>query len=228
MAESLNAIKGGDKMVKHLKYLCYVLKHKWFVIQECYKMGILWRGLTHDISKFYPSEWKPYADYFYGNYPSLNDVHGDQRNYVTKFKEDVDTSFNIAWLHHQKRNKHHWQYWLLTNDNRQNTEFLIQQFDPTQPLLIYSTELNKHIAEFGGDYEEQTEAFRKLSACLNSVPTALPMPDVYRKEMLCDWRGAGRAIKGKDETKEWYLNNKRNIILHPETRAWVEKQLEIQ
>lgn len=24
--------------------------------------------------------------------------------------------FNTAWLHHQNRNKHHWQYWMLQND----------------------------------------------------------------------------------------------------------------
>jgi hypothetical protein len=40
-----------------------------------------------------------------------------------------------------------------------------------------------------------------------------------------DTRGAGRAIKGKDETKEWYAANKEKMVLHPETRAWVEDQL---
>jgi hypothetical protein len=53
------------------------------------------------------------------------------------------------------------------------------------------------------------------------------MPMKYAKEMLCDWRGAGRAINGKDETREWYLKNKERIILHPNTRKWIEEQLKI-
>lgn len=52
----------------------------------------------------------------------------------------------------------------------------------------------------------------------------LPMPDRYRREMLADWRGAGRAY-GNPDTKAWYEKNKDNIILHPETRAWVESEL---
>jgi hypothetical protein len=53
----------------------------------------------------------------------------------------------------------------------------------------------------------------------------LLMPEKYAKEMLCDWRGAGRAINGKDDTKEWYLKNRDRMILHPDVRKWVEGQL---
>ena len=54
------------------------------------------------------------------------------------------------------------------------------------------------------------------------------MPDHDIKEMLADWRGAGKAINGVDETKEWYLKNAGNIILSESTREWIEKQLGIQ
>jgi hypothetical protein len=53
------------------------------------------------------------------------------------------------------------------------------------------------------------------------------MPDRYRREMLADWRGAGRAITGQDNTRAWYLKNRENIWLHPTTRTWVEHQLEL-
>lgn len=53
----------------------------------------------------------------------------------------------------------------------------------------------------------------------------LDMPLRYRKEMLADWRGAGMAIKGIDETPEWYKKNRGKMQLHPETRQWVEWQL---
>ena len=53
----------------YYKYLQYVIKHKYYVMIECFKVGLYWRGLVHDMSKFRPSEFIPYARYFYGDYP---------------------------------------------------------------------------------------------------------------------------------------------------------------
>jgi hypothetical protein len=53
----------------------------------------------------------------------------------------------------------------------------------------------------------------------------LEMPEVYVKEMVCDWVGAGIAITGKREVREWYAKNKEKIVLHPETRKFVEQLL---
>lgn len=53
-----------------------------------------------------------------------------------------------------------------------------------------------------------------------------PMPNRYRREMLADWKAAGRAL-GKPDTRAWYLANSEHIMLHPVTRAWVEAQLGI-
>ena len=56
----------------------------------------------HDLSKFDPEEYEPYDEYFYG-----------------KGKGDPATKLNFryAWLHHIHNNPHHWQYWVLINDN---------------------------------------------------------------------------------------------------------------
>ena len=61
-----------------------------------------------------------------------------------------------------------------------------------------------------------------------------PMPDRYRREMLADWIGAGRAKKkgdpyheGINEVAIWYAKHKDKIYLHPSTCLWVEKQLDI-
>ncbi len=58
------------------------------------------------------------------------------------------------------------------------------------------------------------------------------MPIKYRTEMLCDWIGAGRAqgyISPKNDplyrARLWYVSNKDNAHLGPETRKWVEEQL---
>jgi len=52
-----------------------------------------------------------------------------------------------------------------------------------------------------------------------------PMQFKYLKEMLADWRGAGR-VYGTD-TKEWYLLNKSEIALWSFDREWIEEQLGI-
>jgi hypothetical protein len=82
----------------HIKYGSYVIRHKWYVLQECITCNIFWRGFFHDNSKFLPDEWFPYV----GSFCIDKDKYKDR--------------FDKAWLLHQKRNPHHWQYWVLTND----------------------------------------------------------------------------------------------------------------
>ena len=92
---------------RHINYLKYVVKHKWFVFKACLYLNVSWyNAIMHDMSKFLPSEWFPYAETFYKE-------NGDSQYNETK-------EFNIAWNHHQKRNPHHWQYWLLKMDRGDN------------------------------------------------------------------------------------------------------------
>ena len=56
----------------------------------------------HDLSKYSEEEFYPYARYFYL----------DKNNPVYK-KE-----FDKAWNHHQKTNKHHWEYWVMREDEK--------------------------------------------------------------------------------------------------------------
>ena len=161
------------RMPKHLGYLSYVLRHKWFVFLECREMGIPLLGVVHDWSKLLPSEWFPYAEHFYGKDAKGIKTGHDETGYY-KPADTGDPDFDFAWLLHQKRNKHHWQFWLLPEDE-------------------------------GG-------------------MRILEMPVKYRKEMLADWRGAGRA-QGKPDTTAWYAKNRARMILGTETRRWVEEQL---
>lgn len=56
--------------------------------------------------------------------------------------------------------------------------------------------------------------------------TPLPMSDGARREMLADWRGAGKAILGDTaDTHAWFEKNRAHILLHPETLAWIEANL---
>ena len=61
------------------------------------RMAFLDKVLEHDKSKYGYVEYAPYDEYFYG----------------TKDEE----AFNRAWLHHIHNNPHHWQHWVLVNDD---------------------------------------------------------------------------------------------------------------
>jgi hypothetical protein len=72
----------------------------------------------HDLSKFLPCEWVPYTHYFYGNLPAWDDVKRVSCTYpYRKTKEGNSERFDLAWLHHQHCNPHHWQWWLLREDS---------------------------------------------------------------------------------------------------------------
>lgn len=58
-------------------------------------------GFAHDASKTNSEEYEAYDAYFYGG----------NRSYA------VVEAFNYAWLRHIHSNPHHWQYWILTQDD---------------------------------------------------------------------------------------------------------------
>ena len=161
-------------MPKYIKYLWYILRHKWFVFIECCKVEMIWLGLIHDWSKFRPSEFIPYARHFYGENRD-EQIKKEKVEGYDKSRDRQDGVFNKAWLYHIHRNKHHWQYWLLVQDEDKDV--------------------------------------------------VLEMPNKYRKELLADWHGAGKAITGKNNTKEWYLKHKDKYQFHPDTRKWIERSL---
>ena len=92
-------------MRRYLEYFKYIIRHKWLVLLECMDLGIEIRGILHDISKFRPSEFIPYAKHFYNE-------DGSKKQHVP------DDDFDAAFLHHLSANKHHWQYWVkIVNPN---------------------------------------------------------------------------------------------------------------
>jgi len=52
----------------------------------------------------------------------------------------------------------------------------------------------------------------------------LPIDETSRREFLADMRGMGRTID-KPNIGPWYLKNRDMMILHPETREWIEMML---
>lgn len=93
---------------RFISYFKYLFWHKWFVFKACLHLDIpIWRALLHDWTKFRPLEWSAYANFFYASDGSRNKVE------VGK----IDPDFDRAWLHHQRKNKHHWQFWVLIFDD---------------------------------------------------------------------------------------------------------------
>ncbi len=84
------------KALQHFKTIVY---HKYLVMQGCFRVGLYWQGITHDLSKFMPSEFLVGAKYFQGT-RSPNNAEREEKGYSS------------AWLHHKGRNKHHYEYWI--------------------------------------------------------------------------------------------------------------------
>lgn len=84
--------------------LLYILDHKLNVFIECWKEGLYIQGITHDFSKFSPKEFFPYAKKFFseGELSSVDEM-----------------KWKYAWLHHQHKNKHHWEYWVVNPNAKQ-------------------------------------------------------------------------------------------------------------
>ena len=89
-------------MIHPFKHLFTITKHRHLVIKHCFKVGIGFQGMFHDLSKYSPTEFIPGMKYYQGN-RSPND------------KEREEKGYSSAWLHHKGRNKHHFEYWVDIN-----------------------------------------------------------------------------------------------------------------
>jgi len=80
----------------HLKT---ILKHKWYVFHYCCKCGIPWQGITHDLSKFSPSEFLTNVKYA-----------REGKSPIDVQKEEI--GFSFPWQHHKGHNPHHYEFWM--------------------------------------------------------------------------------------------------------------------
>ena len=81
-----------------LGHFLTITKHRHAVIRHCFKAGIPFRGLLHDLSKYTLTEFIPGARYYTG-VKSPNEG------------ERAVLGYSSAWLHHKGRNRHHFEYW---------------------------------------------------------------------------------------------------------------------
>lgn len=107
-------------LVKNLfGHFLTITKHRHKVMLHCIKAGIVWRGLTHDLSKYSPSEFWAGVKYYQGT-RSPNEMERETLGY------------SKAWLHHKGRNRHHFEYWTDYNPQTRRVEPV-----PMPDIFIY-------------------------------------------------------------------------------------------
>ena len=152
--------------IKHYKTIRH---HKMLVMKNCFRCGLYWQGLTHDLSKLAPVEFWAGAKYWQGTC-SPNNAQRQAEGY------------SAAWLHHKGRNKHHLEYWIDYASNKTGLD-------------------------------------------------GMKMPLRYVCEMVCDRVAASRIYLGDQYTDaspwKYYERSKNHYLMHPETRALLEKLLKM-
>ena len=150
------------------QYTQYLTEHRknvqkafdWLYEHKIIEKNIKKRLENHDISKYTDAEYHAYDEYFYSDKPKT---------------EEIKNAFNLAWLHHIHKNPHHWQHWVLIND------------------------------------DEGT--------------IGLEMPENYAIEMFCDWWSFSFKKNNLEEIFDWYEQHKNNMVLHENTRKFIENIL---
>ena len=82
-----------------------ITRHRFIVMAGCFRVGLYWQGLTHDLSKYSPTEFLQGARYYQG-IRSPNAAEREVKGY------------SEAWMHHKGRNRHHYEYWTDMNMER--------------------------------------------------------------------------------------------------------------
>ena len=86
-----------------------VMHHRHMVMRHCIKAGIPLQGITHDLSKYSPTEFIKGVLYYQG---TRSPNEGEREAY----------GFSYAWMHHKGRNRHHFEYWTDYNPQTRRLE----------------------------------------------------------------------------------------------------------
>ncbi len=94
------------KLINIWRHFKTITHHRNLVCRHCFRIGLYWQGLTHDLSKYSPEEFWTGVKYYQGD-RSPNAAEREAEG------------FSRAWLHHKGRNKHHDEYWIDISLNRE-------------------------------------------------------------------------------------------------------------
>ena len=175
-------------MAHFFAHLRTITKHRHLVVKHCFKAGIGFQGLFHDLSKYSPTEFFAGVKYYQGN-RSPNEKEREEKGYST------------AWLHHKGRNRHHFEYW---NDLNPKTKL----YEPVKMPLKYVKEmfcdrLAASKTYKGKDYNnhESLEYFRRGNARKKMHPETADLLEHWLT-VLSD-AGEDAAFEEIRKTKEY-------------------------
>ena len=159
-------------------HLSTITRHRHKVMLHCFKAGIFWQGLRHDLSKYSPEEFFAGIKYYQG-YRSPNEAEREKIGY------------SRAWMHHKGRNKHHFEYWTDYNPK-------VRQMMPVKMPLKYVVEMfcDRVAASkiYGGDKYDDSYA---LNYFLKGKPTRVIHPETSQ---LIEKLLTMLANEGEDKT----------------------------
>lgn len=171
--------------MKFWQHFKTITRHRFIVMAGCFRVGLYRQGLTHDLSKYTPTEFLIGARYFQGD-KSPNAA------------ERADKGYSEAWMHHKGRNRHHYEYWTDMNRQTRNYEsvkmprkYLVEQImDRRAACMVYQ-----------GDAYTDASAYEYF---MNSRERELMHPENRQElEFLLDML----AKKGEDRTFSYIRRN---------------------
>lgn len=135
-------------MNKYISYIWKIIRHKYHVykIGRKLKTPIL-RLIKHDLSKFYPSEFFPYVEEYYGN------------TLLQKDHDMITSNYERAWDLHIERNDHHWQHWVPKSVNSKE---ILERNLPEIPICV--------LREMVADWVAASVVYRGVYPKLNDWP----------------------------------------------------------
>lgn len=161
-----------------------ITRHRNMVIKHCFKAGIFFQGLGHDLSKYAPSEFLPGIKFYQG---TRSPNEGEREAY----------GFSTAWMHHKGRNKHHFEYWT-------DYSTATRKMEPVKMPLRYVIEMFCDRVAASKIYQkEKYSDSSPLEYFLKAKPKRIIHPET--SEML-EKLLAMLAEKGEDETFRYIRN----------------------
>ena len=173
-----------------------ITKHKILVTSLCFKCGLIKQGILHDLSKYSWIEFSSGVKYYQG-YRSPIDA------------EREDKGYSLGWLHHEGRNRHHWEHWI--DKNYQNQSLIVLKI-PFNYIIEGTLDRIAASKVYNPNYNDSApfEFFKN-----GRDKIFMGLDNSRRYEMLLSYlaiNGEERALKYyKDLYKKWKKDKKFDI-----------------
>ena len=159
---------GQLTLKKFRRHLRTVTHHRHLVFKHCRRCGLLWQGLTHDLSKYSPAEFLTAARYYQGD-RSPNDA------------ERKEKGASSVWMHHKGRNRHHYEYWTDYRHPSMMREGELPVAPVRMPRRYVAEMLMDRIAASKTYLKEAYTQHEPLKYLLRGKSKALMHPQTYKE-----------------------------------------------